>query len=39
MKKVNVRSARGEFELKDQPIPEPGRGCVRVKVQACGRLS
>lgn len=36
MKKVNVGSARGRFELKDQPIPEPGRGCVRVKVEACG---
>lgn len=36
MKKVNVSSARGRFELKDQPIPEPGRGCVRVKIQACG---
>lgn len=36
MKKANVASAGGRFELKDQPIPEPGRGCVRVKVQACG---
>src|SRR5215472_15384326 len=36
MKKANVSSAGGRFELKDQPIPEPGRGCVRIKVQACG---
>ncbi len=36
MKKVNVSTAHGRFELKEQPIPEPGRGCVRVKVQACG---
>ncbi|MBV8137661.1 MAG: alcohol dehydrogenase catalytic domain-containing protein [Deltaproteobacteria bacterium] len=36
MKKANVSSAGGRFELKEQPIPEPGRGCVRMKVQACG---
>jgi D-arabinose 1-dehydrogenase-like Zn-dependent alcohol dehydrogenase len=36
MKKVNVSSARGRFELKEQAIPEPGKGCVRVKVHACG---
>ncbi|MBV8139328.1 MAG: alcohol dehydrogenase catalytic domain-containing protein [Deltaproteobacteria bacterium] len=36
MKKANVSSTGGRFELKEQPIPEPGRGCVRVKVQACG---
>ena len=36
MKKATVVSAGGRFELNEQPIPEPGRGCVRVKVQACG---
>ena len=36
MIKANVSSAGGQFELKDQPIPEPGRGSVRVKVSACG---
>ena len=36
MKKATVSSAGGRFELKEQPIPEPGRGSVRVKVQACG---
>jgi D-arabinose 1-dehydrogenase-like Zn-dependent alcohol dehydrogenase len=36
MKKANVGSAGGRFELKEQPIPEPGSGWVRVKVHACG---
>jgi alcohol dehydrogenase/propanol-preferring alcohol dehydrogenase len=36
LKKANVSSAGGRFELKQQPIPEPGRGWVRVKVQVCG---
>jgi D-arabinose 1-dehydrogenase-like Zn-dependent alcohol dehydrogenase len=36
MKKVTVDSAGGRFELKEERIPEPGSGHVRVKVQACG---
>jgi D-arabinose 1-dehydrogenase-like Zn-dependent alcohol dehydrogenase len=36
MKKVSVTSANGRFELKEAPIPEPPRGYVRVKIQACG---
>jgi D-arabinose 1-dehydrogenase-like Zn-dependent alcohol dehydrogenase len=36
MKCVSVNSAGGRFELKEQPIPQPGDGYVRVKVQACG---
>jgi D-arabinose 1-dehydrogenase-like Zn-dependent alcohol dehydrogenase len=36
MRKATLSGAGGRFELKEQPIPEPGRGCVRVKVQACG---
>ena len=36
MKKANVSSAGGPFELKEQPVPDPSRGCVRVKVHACG---
>ena len=36
MKKANVSAAGGRFELKEQPVPEPGRGFVRVKVHACG---
>lgn len=36
MKKVSVSSANGRFELKEAPIPEPPRGHVRIKIQACG---
>jgi D-arabinose 1-dehydrogenase-like Zn-dependent alcohol dehydrogenase len=36
MRKVSVTSAGGRFELKEEPIPEPGSGCVRVKIHACG---
>jgi D-arabinose 1-dehydrogenase-like Zn-dependent alcohol dehydrogenase len=36
MKKVIVTGAGGSFTAKEEPIPEPGRGYARVKVQACG---
>jgi D-arabinose 1-dehydrogenase-like Zn-dependent alcohol dehydrogenase len=36
MKNVSVSKAGGSFELKEQPMPQPGDGYVRVKVQACG---
>lgn len=36
MKKASVSAPGGPFELKEQPVPEPGTGCVRVKVHACG---
>jgi D-arabinose 1-dehydrogenase-like Zn-dependent alcohol dehydrogenase len=36
MKKASVSKAGGGFELKEQPIPDPGRGWIRVKVDACG---
>ncbi|HTQ26298.1 MAG TPA: alcohol dehydrogenase [Candidatus Binataceae bacterium] len=36
MKKIIVSSAGGNFAPKDAPIPDPGRGCARIKVQACG---
>ncbi len=36
MKKVSVSSAGGRFELKEAPIPEPPRGHVKIKIQACG---
>jgi D-arabinose 1-dehydrogenase-like Zn-dependent alcohol dehydrogenase len=36
MKAVQISKPRGDFELVDRPIPEPGRGQVRVKVEACG---
>lgn len=36
MRQASVSSAGKAFELKEQPIPEPGSGWVRVKVHACG---
>ncbi len=33
---VQVPSANADFELVERETPEPGRGQVRVKVQACG---
>ncbi|MFO8232347.1 MAG: alcohol dehydrogenase [Longimonas sp.] len=36
MQAVQVSEAGGEFEVVEQPIPEPGPGEVRVKVHACG---
>ena len=36
MKAVQVSKPHGDFELVERDIPEPGRGQVRVKVQACG---
>jgi D-arabinose 1-dehydrogenase-like Zn-dependent alcohol dehydrogenase len=36
MKAVQVPRAGADFELVDRPIPEPGRGQVRIKVEACG---
>jgi D-arabinose 1-dehydrogenase-like Zn-dependent alcohol dehydrogenase len=36
MKAVQVGKAGGQFELVERTIPEPGRGQVRVKVEACG---
>ena len=33
---VQVPSANADFELVERETPEPGRGEVRVKVQACG---
>ncbi|MEP6572803.1 MAG: alcohol dehydrogenase [Gemmatimonadota bacterium] len=36
MRAVQVREAKGPFELVERDIPEPGPGQVRVKVQACG---
>ena len=36
MKAVQVSKAGGDFELVQRPIPEPGRGQVRIKVEACG---
>jgi D-arabinose 1-dehydrogenase-like Zn-dependent alcohol dehydrogenase len=36
MKAVQISKPGGNFELVDRPIPEPGRGQVRIKVEACG---
>ena len=36
MRAVQVKSAKGPFELVEREIPEPGPGQVRVKVKACG---
>ncbi len=36
MRAVQVRTPREPFELVEREIPEPGRGQVRIKVQACG---
>jgi D-arabinose 1-dehydrogenase-like Zn-dependent alcohol dehydrogenase len=36
MKAVQVSKAGGNFELVERDIPNPGRGKVRIKVEACG---
>src|SRR3984957_18696303 len=36
MKAVQVSKAHGDFEVVERPTPEPGRGQVRIKVEACG---
>ncbi len=36
MRVVQVPRAKGDFEIVEREIPEPGVGFVRIKVQACG---
>jgi D-arabinose 1-dehydrogenase-like Zn-dependent alcohol dehydrogenase len=36
MKAVQVSKPGGDFELVERNIPEPARGQVRIKVEACG---
>jgi D-arabinose 1-dehydrogenase-like Zn-dependent alcohol dehydrogenase len=36
MKAVQVSKPGGNFELVERNIPDPGRGQVRIKVEACG---
>jgi D-arabinose 1-dehydrogenase-like Zn-dependent alcohol dehydrogenase len=36
MKAVQVSKPGGNFELVERPTPEPRRGQVRIKVEACG---
>jgi D-arabinose 1-dehydrogenase-like Zn-dependent alcohol dehydrogenase len=36
MRAVQVSGPGGKLELVERPIPEPGPGTVRIKVEACG---
>jgi D-arabinose 1-dehydrogenase-like Zn-dependent alcohol dehydrogenase len=36
MKAVQISKPGGSFEVVDRPIPQPARGQVRIKVEACG---
>ena len=36
MRVAQVSRPNGPFEIVERPIPEPGPGAVRIKVQACG---
>jgi D-arabinose 1-dehydrogenase-like Zn-dependent alcohol dehydrogenase len=36
MRVAQVSRPNGPFEIVERPIPEPGAGSVRIKVQACG---
>ena len=36
MRAVQVSRPGGPLELVERPIPDPGPGSVRIKVQACG---
>jgi D-arabinose 1-dehydrogenase-like Zn-dependent alcohol dehydrogenase len=36
MRVVQVSRPNGPLELVERPVPEPGTGAVRVKVEACG---
>ena len=36
MKAAQVSKAGGDWELVERDIPEPDRGQVRVKIEACG---
>jgi len=36
MRVVQVPKAKAPFEIVERPMPEPGAGHIRIKVQACG---
>jgi D-arabinose 1-dehydrogenase-like Zn-dependent alcohol dehydrogenase len=36
MRAAQISRANGPIELVERPIPEPGAGAVRIRVQACG---
>ena len=36
MRVAQISRPKGPLEIVERPIPEPGSGTVRIKVQACG---
>ena len=36
MRAIEIAAPGGPLELVERPVPEPGRGQVRIRVQACG---
>jgi D-arabinose 1-dehydrogenase-like Zn-dependent alcohol dehydrogenase len=36
MRAAQIGKPNGDFELVERPVPEPGHGQVRVRVEACG---
>jgi D-arabinose 1-dehydrogenase-like Zn-dependent alcohol dehydrogenase len=36
MRVVQIGRAKGNWEVVERPVPEPGPGMVRIKVEACG---
>ena len=36
MRSVQVSKAKGPLEIVERDVPEPNKGQVRIKVQACG---
>ena len=36
MRAAQVSRPGGPFEMVERPVPEPGVGWIRIKVQACG---
>jgi len=36
MRAIQVKAAKGPFELVEREIPEPGSGQVRLRIEACG---
>jgi D-arabinose 1-dehydrogenase-like Zn-dependent alcohol dehydrogenase len=36
MRVAQISRPKGPFEIVERPIPDPGAGSVRIKVQACG---
>src|SRR5215813_15446617 len=36
MRVAQITRAKGPIEIVERPIPEPGPGTIRIKVQACG---